>query len=310
MSLTRISIHLSAVLLLVASTSVGCNQTQTSNLISSSTETTLVGNATGDCCSSEKGGECAECAAAAALANNNSEDCGDCPVCAGKEASQTVQCQCEANASENAKLTDSKTQIQGCCGKCAEELRELAAKKTGGCGDCSACASGNSANCKCSDDPQSTEPKPGESNELDGDQADNVSATSNFVQDRDVFHFLLSNKDKIQRERKETKNGVETLTESSDPAIVEKIQEHVASMYQRVENIQPIRMRDPLYREIFKNTDKIEMKLEKTEHGIRVTETSDDEYVVKLIQEHAKVVSGFVDHGFEEAQKNHEPPAK
>jgi hypothetical protein len=67
-------------------------------------------------------------------------------------------------------------------------------------------------------------------------------------------------------------------------------------------------MRDPLYREIFKHADQIEMTLENTENGIRVTEASDDEYVVKLIQAHAKVVSGFAKRGFEEARKNHEPP--
>ncbi len=98
------------------------------------------------------------------------------------------------------------------------------------------------------------------------------------------------------------------MTESDDPEIVAKLQEHVASMYQRVENVQPIRMRDPLYREVFKHADQIQMKLENTEKGIRVTETADDEYVVKLIQAHAKVVSGFAEHGFEEARKNHAPP--
>jgi len=39
---------------------------------------------------------------------------------------------------------------------------------------------------------------------------------------------------------------------------------------------------------------------------VRVTETSEDPYVVKLIQAHAKVVSGFVERGFVEAKKN--PP--
>ena len=69
-------------------------------------------------------------------------------------------------------------------------------------------------------------------------------------------------------------------------------------------------MWDELYREIFKHADKIEMEIENTEHGISVTETSDDEYVVKLIQQHAMVVSGFAKRGFEEARENHEAPKK
>jgi hypothetical protein len=133
---------------------------------------------------------------------------------------------------------------------------------------------------------------------------------SNFTRDREVFHFLLSNHEKITRKVTELENGVETLTESTDAAIAEKIQEHVAAMYKRVENHQPIRMRDPLFREVFKHADQIEMKLENTEHGIRITETSEDEYVVKVIQAHAKVLSKFVEHGFEEAHKNHDAPQR
>ena len=48
------------------------------------------------------------------------------------------------------------------------------------------------------------------------------------------------------------------------------------------------------------------MQHEDTDKGVRVTETSEDPYVVKLIQAHAKVVSGFVERGFVEAKKN--PP--
>ncbi|MFN9918020.1 MAG: hypothetical protein ACK53L_35870, partial [Pirellulaceae bacterium] len=39
-----------------------------------------------------------------------------------------------------------------------------------------------------------------------------------------------------------------------------------------------------------------------------MTETSDDPYVVRLIQAHAKVVSGFVERGHAEAMKNHPVP--
>ena len=133
---------------------------------------------------------------------------------------------------------------------------------------------------------------------------------SQFAVDRDVFHFLLANGDKIRREVKTLKDGVETITESDDPEVAGKIQEHVAAMYVRVETPSPIHMRDPLFAEIFRNTDKIVMKFEETEKGIKAIETSKDPYVAKLIQEHAKVVSLFVKNGFEEAHKNHAVPGK
>ncbi|MFM2003861.1 MAG: hypothetical protein RI963_3287 [Planctomycetota bacterium] len=126
--------------------------------------------------------------------------------------------------------------------------------------------------------------------------------------DRDVFHFLLTNHEKIKRTVKELPNGVETLTESDDPEIAAKIIEHVEWMTVRIKETKPIRMRDPLFAEIFKHTDKIKMAHEDTEKGVRVTETSDDPAVAKLIQAHAKVVTAFVEKGFDEAMKNHPVP--
>ena len=130
-----------------------------------------------------------------------------------------------------------------------------------------------------------------------------------FAADRDVFHALLQSHDQIRRDLKNTERGVETLTESDNPAIAAKIQEHVAAMAKRVETRRPIHMRDPLFAELFANADKIHLKYEKTAKGVRVVETSDDPYVAKLIQAHGGVVSLFVQNGFDEARKNHEVPA-
>lgn len=129
-------------------------------------------------------------------------------------------------------------------------------------------------------------------------------------EDHEVFQFLRENHKKIKRTVLELPNGVETLTESDTPEIAAKIKEHVDWMEYRVENTNSIRMRDPLFAEIFKHTDKIKMVHEDTDKGVKVTETSDDPYVAKLIQAHAKVVSGFVERGFAEAMKNHDGPGK
>ena len=129
-------------------------------------------------------------------------------------------------------------------------------------------------------------------------------------EDHEVFQFLLTNHEKITRKVKELPNGVETLTESNDPEIADKIKEHVQWMEYRIKETNPIRMRDPLFRELFQHTDKIVMKHEDTEKGVRVTETSDDPYVAKLIKAHAETVSGFVARGFAEAMKNHPVPGK
>lgn len=127
--------------------------------------------------------------------------------------------------------------------------------------------------------------------------------------DQELFHFLLDHHAKIRRSVKRLENGVETLTESNSPEVTAKIQEHVASMHQRIKDGRGLRFWDELFVEIFQKHASIKMTVEKTEEGVRVQETSDDRVVVVLIQAHAEVVSQFVAHGFDEAHKNHPVPA-
>ena len=131
-----------------------------------------------------------------------------------------------------------------------------------------------------------------------------------FAADRELFHELLQHRADIRREVKKLDRGVETLTESDKPEVAAAIQKHVASMEKRVKDKQPIHRRDPLFAEVFRHANQIKFVYEKTKRGIRVTETSDDPYVVKLIQKHAEVVSLFVKNGFEEVHRNHDLPSK
>jgi predicted methyltransferase/intracellular sulfur oxidation DsrE/DsrF family protein len=126
--------------------------------------------------------------------------------------------------------------------------------------------------------------------------------------DQDVFHYLLERHELIRREVKNLDNGVETITESDDEAVSSMIQEHVAAMHERVKTGRGLRFWDELFVAIFKDHDKIKMVVENTEHGVKVTETSEDAYTVKLIQAHAVVVSKFVKRGFDEAHENHAAP--
>ena len=128
--------------------------------------------------------------------------------------------------------------------------------------------------------------------------------------DREIFHFLLEHRTDIHRTVTSLPNGVETLTESDDPTIVDKLQAHVQAMSRRVEEQRPIHRRDPLFAELFAHADKIEMQLEPTSKGIKVIETSDDPYVVQLIQAHAEVVSLFVKNGWSEMRKDHPLPVR
>ena len=102
--------------------------------------------------------------------------------------------------------------------------------------------------------------------------------------DMEMFHALVDHRDQIHRTVTVRPDGVDTLTESDDPAVVTLIQSHVNAMYGRVKDARPIHVRDPLFRAVFENTDKIVMAHEMTPRGIKVTETSPDPYVVRADQ--------------------------
>ena len=125
---------------------------------------------------------------------------------------------------------------------------------------------------------------------------------------RDVFHSLLKNHHKIERSVDIIKNGVRTKTTSSDADIAKFIKRHVDQMKGLIENGRRIRNWDPLFSAIFDHYELIEMKINEISHGVEVVETSNDPFVAKLIVEHAKVVSLFVKHGFEEAHRSHPLP--
>jgi hypothetical protein len=127
--------------------------------------------------------------------------------------------------------------------------------------------------------------------------------------DMRVFHQLLDNGARIRRQVTIRADGVESLTESDDPAIAKALQSHVDSMSARVTQARPIHQRDPLFREVFRHASQITMTYALTTQGVKVTETSTDPYVVKLIQAHADVVSKFMANGRPEAMKNHAVPA-
>ena len=130
------------------------------------------------------------------------------------------------------------------------------------------------------------------------------------MRDMQLFHELLDNGAKIRRIVTVRDDGVETVTESDDPAIATQIQAHVASMYSRVKEARPIHTRDPLFRAVFEHASQITFVHERTASGIRVVETSTDPYVVKLIQSHAEVLNLFIKNGRAEMMKNHDVPVR
>ena len=95
----------------------------------------------------------------------------------------------------------------------------------------------------------------------------------------------------------EIPGGVRTTTTTTKPELVETLRAHVRQMSRHVKQGQPVRMWDPVFRDIFAHYDEITLVAKDIEGGIEVTETSENPEVVPLIRAHAKKVDGFVAEG-------------
>lgn len=127
---------------------------------------------------------------------------------------------------------------------------------------------------------------------------------ADMMQDMPVIHQLLVNHEKIERQVENIPHGIRSVTTSDDPKVAGLIRKHVYQMKERLEQGKPIRMMDPVFREIFEHREKINMEIEEIPGGVRVTETSQDPQVVSLIRQHAhEAVSEFVEAGMQRAMR-------
>lgn len=125
-----------------------------------------------------------------------------------------------------------------------------------------------------------------------------------MMDDMRTIRKMLQNHEKISRQVEELDNGVKTRTTSNDPEIAAAIQRHVRQMKRRMESREPIRQMDPLFRELFRYADKIDIDIEDLENGVLVIETSEDPQAVKLIKQHAhRAVSEFAEQGMSRAMQ-------
>jgi hypothetical protein len=125
-----------------------------------------------------------------------------------------------------------------------------------------------------------------------------------MMADMRVIRDLLAGHQDIEREVEDIERGIRARTVSEDPQLAELIRGHVEAMRIRVEDNRPIRLMDPVFREIFEHHDAIAMEVSEVAGGVQVTETSDDPQVQLLIRQHAhRAVSEFVASGMSRAME-------
>jgi hypothetical protein len=120
---------------------------------------------------------------------------------------------------------------------------------------------------------------------------------ASFGTDMQLVHSMLDGHDRIKRAVTNLPNGIRTVTESDDPQVAQMITTHVASMVQRLDQGRVFNLFSPTLPVLFENKDKIKTKVETTEKGSIVTQTSNDAAVVTALQAHAVEVSDLAREG-------------
>ena len=105
----------------------------------------------------------------------------------------------------------------------------------------------------------------------------------------------------LTREVENLPNGIRTVTNSTDPDVMDALVSHVVGMIDRVaEKRDPqIIIQSPTLDIFFLRGDRIETEIEVTDEGIVVVQTSEDPELVEALQVHAAEVSDMADRGMQ-----------
>ncbi|MEK9795974.1 MAG: hypothetical protein VW713_04410 [Alphaproteobacteria bacterium] len=96
-------------------------------------------------------------------------------------------------------------------------------------------------------------------------------------------------------------NGIRTITFSEDEEVMAVLASHVTGMIGRVETGRDpkVFIQSPTLDILFQRRDRITTKIELTDKGIEVVQTSKDPEVVTALQTHAGEVSEMANRGME-----------
>ena len=118
-----------------------------------------------------------------------------------------------------------------------------------------------------------------------------------FAGDMQLVHGMLDGHESIKRTVTNLPNGIRTVTESDDAQVAQTIKAHVASMEKRLAEGRVFNLFSSTLPILFEKKDSIRTKVEMTDKGSTVTQTSDDPQVVAALQAHAVEVSKLVRDG-------------
>ena len=122
---------------------------------------------------------------------------------------------------------------------------------------------------------------------------------------QDAIHKLFANHEKIKRTVETTDVGYKSKTTSDDPEIAKTLQKHVKEMRERLGAGMMIRRWDPAFAELVEHYKDIDHEFKEVDGGVEMVANGKTPDAIKVVQNHAKIVSGFVKLGPDEMHESH-----
>lgn len=122
---------------------------------------------------------------------------------------------------------------------------------------------------------------------------------------RGVIHSLFDAHEKIDRVVEITDSGYRAKTTSQDKAVAALLQKHVAEMAARLDGGMSVRHWDPAFAEFREHYDDTTVMIDNIAGGVSVTVSGKTPAAVKVVRNHAAIVSGFVEKGSKEMHRTH-----
>ena len=120
------------------------------------------------------------------------------------------------------------------------------------------------------------------------------------TEQKETIHGLFDAHKKISRHVEETEDGYRSVTTSDDPEAVKMLQEHVSQMEGRMMDGRMVRGWDPAYVEFVNHYEDVTIDITNLENGVSVVAVGKTEEAKKILQNHAQIISKFVDKGWAE----------
>jgi uncharacterized protein YdcH (DUF465 family) len=122
---------------------------------------------------------------------------------------------------------------------------------------------------------------------------------------QEAIHKLFDNHEKIKRTVEMTDSGYKAKTVSDDPEIAKTLQKHVKEMRERLGAGMMIRRWDPAFAELVEHYKDIDHDFKEIDGGVELVAKGKTPDAVKVVQNHAKIISGFVKLGSDEMHESH-----